>query len=174
MQKLIFFIAATFTLASLSFAPAKKDKVQWLTVAEFQEAYAKDPRPVLVDIYTHWCGWCKVMDKETYSNNKVADYINDHYYAVRLDAETKDSITWGDKKFGFNSAYKVNDLAMYLSYGQMSFPTTVFLTDINAQPAPLAGFLKPSELEPPLKYFGDGFYKSQNFSDFQKKFTTTW
>jgi thioredoxin-related protein len=175
MQKvLVFFSAFSLLILSSSFSKPKKEKINWLTISELQAVYSKNPKPVLVDVYTHWCTWCKVMDKETYSNENVANYINEHYYAVRFDAENKDSISWDGKKFGYNLTYNANDLAVYLTSGEMSFPTTVFLPDMNAQPAPLSGFLKPGELEPPLKYFGDGFYKSQNFPDFYKKFNASW
>jgi thioredoxin-related protein len=174
MKKVSVLAIAFFVLVAYSFTPTKKDKVQWLTMSELQEAYQKEPRPVLFDVYTHWCGWCKVMDKDTYSNDNVVNYINAHYYAVKFDAESKDSVYWGTKKFGYIEAYKTNEFAAYLTYNQLSFPTTVFVPDMNAQPAPLAGFLKPSELEPPLKFFGDGFYKSQNYPEYIKKFSASW
>jgi len=175
MQKVILFFSAVLLLIlSTSFKVPKKDKINWLTISELQAAYRKNPKPVLVDVYTHWCTWCKEMDKETYDNDNVANYINEHYYAVRFDAENKDSVSWNGEKFGYDLNYRANDFAVYLTSGQMSFPTTVLLPDMSAQPAPLPGFLKPGELEPPLKYFGDGFYKSQNFPDFYKKFSASW
>ncbi len=175
MQKVTFFSVITVLFFILiAFNPEKKERVQWLTVAEMQQAYSKGPRPIIADIYTSWCGWCKVMDKETYGNEKVAAYINEHYYAVKLDAEQRDSLEWNGKKYGYSKINKVNELAVYLCYGQMSFPTTVFLTGIAAQPAPLAGYLKAKEIEPPLKFFGDGAYKTQNFPAFSKTFTSSW
>jgi len=177
MQKVtLFFIITILFFISVSFIPLKKEKVQWLTVAALQAAYNKNPKPILVDVYTRWCGWCKVMDKETYSNEKVAAYINEHYYAVKLDAERKDSVEWDGKKYGYNRVNKVNDLAVYLTYGQgqMSFPTTVFLTALKARPAPLSGYLKVKEIESPLKFFGEGVYKIQNFPEFNKTFSNSW
>jgi thioredoxin-related protein len=177
MKKAPIFIILFLFIITASFVPNKhnkKDKIEWLTVNELQAAYAREPRPVLVDIYTHWCGWCKAMDKETYGNGNVADYINTHYYAVKFDAESKDSISWAGKIFAYDLTYRANDLAVYLTGGQLSFPTTVLLADINAQPAPLMGFLKPGELEPPLKFFGDGVYKSQNYPEFIKNFNASW
>ena len=44
----------------------------------------------------------------------------------------------------------MNQLAVYLTGGQLSFPTTIFITDLNKAPAPLAGYLKVREIEPPL------------------------
>jgi thioredoxin-related protein len=175
MQKVtVFFSAILLLVLSTSFNLPKKEKINWLTLSELQAVYDKNPKPVLVDVYTHWCEWCKVMDKETYNNNNVANYINEHYYAVRFDAEMKDSVSWAGQKFGYSATYRANELAVYLMSGQMTFPTTVFLADMHAQPAPLPGYLKPGEIEPPLKYFGDGFYKSQNFPDFYKNFTASW
>src|ERR1700761_5548550 len=102
MQKVIVFLSVILLLVfATSFRTPKKDKINWMTVSELQDAYSKNPKPVLVDVYTHWCTWCKVMDKETYANDKVANYINEHYYAVRLDAENKDSLSWDGKKFGY-------------------------------------------------------------------------
>jgi thioredoxin-related protein len=167
------FIITILFLITVSFVP-KKDKVQWLTIEELHDAYLKNPKPILVDVYTSWCGWCKVMDKETYNNEKVADYINEHYYAVKLDAELKDSLEWNGKKYGYNKEEDVNELASYFTYGQMSFPSTVFLTDLNAQPEPLSGYLKVKEIETPLKFFGEGAYKNQNLPDFDKTFITSW
>ena len=176
MQKVTIFFVVVLSALFLftSFAPKGNEKVKWLSVTELQAAYSKSPKPILVDVYTDWCGWCKVMDRETYSNEKVAAYINEHYYAIRLNAERKDSVEWGGKKFGYNPANRANDLAVYFLGGQMSFPTTVFLPSLNAQPAALGGYLKPKEIEPPLKYFGDGDYKTKNFPEFMKGFSASW
>ncbi|UEG50070.1 DUF255 domain-containing protein [Ferruginibacter lapsinanis] len=175
MQKVINFLAVTtFFVVAVSFIAPKKAKVQWMSVEEMQEAYIKTPKPILVDLYTDWCGWCKVMDRETYQNEAVANYINQNYYPVKLNAEFKKPIQWDGKIYSYNSRYRANDLAVYLSQGNMSYPTTVLLPSINAQPAPLPGFFKPGELESPLKYFGDGGYKTKTFPEFLKTFSKTW
>ena len=169
-----FIICILLIIIAFSFTSPNKEKIRWLSTAELQVVYSKTPKPILVDVYTDWCGWCKVMDRETYDKEAVVKYINEHYYAVKLNAESKDSLEWGGKKYGYNPDYKSNELAVYLLYGQMSYPTTVFLSAINAQPAPLAGFLKPKELESPLKFFGDGEYKSKTFPEFMKAFSSSW
>jgi thiol:disulfide interchange protein len=67
---ILFFISSVLLVASMSFMEPKGEKVKWLTVAEMQAAYSKNPKPILVDVYTTWCGWCKVMDKQTYSHER--------------------------------------------------------------------------------------------------------
>ena len=128
---------------------AKKDKIKWLSLTELQAAFAKQPKPIIIDVYTDWCGWCKVMDRETYSNEKVIDYLNKNFYAVKFNAESTAEVIFANKKYSYNPAYNANDLAVYLLGGRMAYPTTVLLSTLNAQPAPLSGYLKPSELEPP-------------------------
>lgn len=175
MQKVLaIFCLFVLLIIGASFSQPNKEKVKWLSIAEMQAAYAKQPKPILMDVYTSWCGWCKVMDRETYSNPKVAAYLNEHYYAVKFDAEQKDSIVWNGQHFGYNPNNKVHDLAVYLMFGQMSYPTTIFLPELTARPAPLPGYLKPKELETPVKFFGDGAYKNSTFPDFAKGFKGTW
>ena len=175
MQKVkYFFILLVVPATLLSFRPPKKEKINWLNLSELAIAYNKQPKPIIIDVYTSWCGWCKVMDKETYGNDNVANYINENYYAVKFDAESKDSVVYAGKKYGYNPAYKANELAVHLLFGRMGYPTTVLLSSIDAQPAPISGYLKPSELEPPLKFFGDGIYKNQNFPEYMKGFSAKW
>ncbi len=166
-------IVVLFTALS-SFKQPKKEKVNWITLAELKEAYAKEAKPIIIDVYTNWCGWCRVMDKETYNKESVASYINEHYYAVKFNAETKDSVEFAGKKFGYNPSYKANELAVYLLEGRMGYPATILLSAATAQPAPLSGFLKPSELEPPLRFIGDGAYKSREFPEYMKDFVARW
>jgi thioredoxin-related protein len=175
MQKVKLFSGLIILLVmGVSFFSPKKEKINWMSFKEMQEAYGKNPKPILVDVYTDWCGWCKVMDKNTYSNSKVADYINEHYYAVRYNAEDKNPVEFGNKKYSYNPAYKANDLAMYLLFGQLSFPSTVLISSIGAQPAPIPGYMKPAELEAPLRYFGDSAFATQNFPEFMKSFKASW
>ena len=175
MQKVLrLLLVLSLPLLLSSFHTPEKEKLKWLSLTELQSAFAKQPKPIIIDVYTDWCGWCKVMDRETYSNEKVIGYLNKNFYAVKFNAESKAEVVFANKKYAYNPAYNANELAVYLLGGRMGYPTTVFLSALDAQPAPLSGYLKPAELEPPVKYFGDGAYKTKNFPDFMKEFTGTW
>ncbi len=81
---LIFFYAVT------AFAPANDEateEVEWISFDEAIERNAKEPRMILVDMYTDWCGWCKRMDRDVYSKQEIASYINKKYYAVKFNTE---------------------------------------------------------------------------------------
>ena len=76
---------------------ANKNGIHWISLEEAQEKMKSEPKKVYIDLYTDWCGWCKVMDKKTFSHKQVIDFMNTHFYCVRLHAETKDSILFKSK-----------------------------------------------------------------------------
>ena len=65
-----------------------------------QEKMKKEPRPILLDFYTDWCGWCKQMMKTTYADVNLASYINTYFYPAKFNAESKDTIEYLGKKYG--------------------------------------------------------------------------
>ncbi|MFT3981720.1 MAG: DUF255 domain-containing protein [Ferruginibacter sp.] len=163
----------TCSMLALSFSNAPKEKVKWISFEEMEKLYAQQPKPIIIDLYTDWCGWCREMDRTTYSNSKVASYINEHYYAVKYNAESTDSIWFNKVKYGFNHAMKTNELALSLSFGDRSYPNTIFLETIDARPAPLSGYMKPKEMEGPLRYFVEK-KEDETFVEFHQKMKKGW
>ena len=147
--------------------------IAWMTIGEAATKLQQEQKPVLIDLYTTWCGWCKQMDRRTYSNKRVAEYLSDKFYTVKLDAETHDVLNWGGKSYSFDPQYRCNMLAVYLSHGRLEFPTTVIVAP-GYDPQAIGGYMEPKELEMLVKYFGDGAYKSLGFDEFQKTFHGTW
>ena len=123
---------------------AAAEGIQWLTIEEAYAKIQKEPRKILIDVYTDWCGWCKVMDRETFKDKAVTDYINKKYYAVKLDAEQKGTIKLGDKQFKYleQGGRGIHEIALALTNNQPSYPTTVFLDDKFNMIQPLPGYLK--------------------------------
>jgi thioredoxin-related protein len=143
------------------------DEIHWITIEEALIKNQKDPRKVLIDVYTDWCGWCKVMDRETYKNKAVVEYINKKYYAVKLDAEQKAAITLGGQKF--ESRGRTHDLALALTNNQPNYPTTVFLDDQFQMIQPLPGYMKPKEFHEVITFFGENYHKKEAFEVYQAK-----
>src|SRR5690606_40147878 len=69
-------ILMAFALAHSFSALAQDKAIKWLTFDEASELAAKEPKMILVKVYTDWCGWCKKMDKETFMDSEVINYVN--------------------------------------------------------------------------------------------------
>ena len=167
-----FSIASLVCLTLLSFRPSEKtpsSQIEWVSIEEAYKLTQKAPRKLLVDVYTDWCGWCKVMDKETYTDPKVADYINKTYYAVRFNAEQREAVTLGDQTFTFVAQGNrgVHQLALSLTNNRPSYPTTVFLQANMNVIQPLPGYLRAREFHEIITFFGDDYYQKIPFENYK-------
>jgi thioredoxin-related protein len=175
MQKVPIITILFIVLSSFSETPSSlKEKIQWISFEEAEKKLKSDPRPILIDIYTDWCGWCKVMDKKTYANNNVADYINQHYYAIKFNAESKNPISWRGKTYQYEAQSRMHGLAVELLKGDAGFPTTVFIPVNPAEPQPIPGFLEPKDIHTLLTYFSEGHYQKVRFDKYAEKFKSSW
>lgn len=150
-----------------------KGVIAWMSVEEAAGKLQQEQRPVLIDLYTTWCVWCRQMDRKTYSNKQVAEYLQDKFYTVKVDAETHASISWRGRTYAFSPQYKANEFALYLTHGRLEFPTTIIIPP-GGEPQAIPGFLEPKDLELLVKYFGDGAYKTISFDIYQKNFRASW
>lgn len=174
MQKFKWSLLLLMVVFSTGFMHVAKPKIKWLTFLEMETMYANNPKPIIIDMYTNWCGWCKVMDRVTYKNSKVANYINEHFYAIKMDAESAEVFKLNGKEYTYNKENRINNLAIYLSRGRLEFPNTIFLSALDAEPAPLSGYMKPKEIEAPLKYFAQKKNMEMSFEDFDKSMKREW
>jgi thioredoxin-related protein len=147
--------------------------ISWLSIDEAAAKLQQEPKPVLIDLYTTWCGWCKQMDRKTYSNKQVGQYLTDKFYTVKLDAETHNTVNWQGKSYVFDPQYRCNMFAVYLAHGRLEFPTTIIIVP-GYEPQAIPGYMEPKEMEMLLKYFGEGAYRSKSFDEYQKGFRGSW
>lgn len=166
----VLLVAVASPLAFLSFksAPAvgansaAGEGVEWITFAEAEKRAAKDNKLLLVDVYTDWCGWCKRLDSDTYSDPAVQAYIREHYHAVKFNAEQKEAIQFKGKDYPWQAGGRsgVNTLAVEMLNGRLAYPTTAFYDDKLSLISPVPGYHGPKEMLAVLKYFKEGVYKS--------------
>lgn len=160
---------ATQSSKTTALSTTKAREIQWLSIEEVAARMKQEPRKVVIDVYTDWCGWCKKMDKSTFTDPEVAQLVNDHFYAVKLDAEGKEPITLNGKTFNFKPEYKAHELAVALLQGQMSFPTTVYLDENMNMLAPVPGYLDAKNFSKILRYFGENHHQNMNFQEYEKQ-----
>jgi thioredoxin-related protein len=153
--------------------------VKWHSFEEAQELNKKEPRKMMVDVYTKWCGPCKMMMKQTFGNQWVAEYINKNYYAVKFNAEGPDPITFQGKLFenpsymkdkpGRNATHQLTH-AIDPVNGRIAYPTIVFIDEGLNLITPVQGFQQPKQFEPMLKFIAEDSYKTIKWPDYMAAF----
>ncbi len=165
-----------FTLFIAFGVTSQAQEIEWLSFEEAVEKSKKEPRKLLIDIYTDWCGWCKKMDREAYANEVIAEYINENYYAIKFDAEQREDIEFDGHTFKFVAQGKrgVHELAAALTNNKLSYPTTVFMDEKFQIIQPIPGYMNAKSLEPIITYIGEGLYKEKvAWQEYQKNFKSS-
>jgi len=168
MKKLILILLLA---APALFLSAQTATVKWYSIEEAAALAKTDPRPIFVDTYTDWCGWCKKLDKETFSNPVIAEILNTKYYPVKFDAEGSEPVTFQGRKFVNDGTLgKTHQLAYALLQGNLGYPTVVFLTANSELITPVSGYKTPVQIEPMLMYFAGTSWQKQSYEEFMKTF----
>jgi len=171
------------TETSVKAGTASEKKITWLSWDEMVKLNEKNPKKIFIDFYTSWCGWCKVMDKNTFEDSVVAEIMAKDFYCVKFDAERKDSIQFLNKTWKFipggRSGY--HELAAYFMQNQLSYPTMVVLTSKYELIFPFKGYIAVPQFEPQISFFAQDFWmpsKNKNMDVYKQSYvsprTTPW
>ncbi len=169
LSKLVLSILFTQSLSAQEIIPPSN--IQWYTLDKAVELAKENPRPIMLDVYTDWCTWCKFLMKTTFANQGIADYINNNFYAARFNAETFDTVSYQGKKF-FNrriGSRPSHDLSAILLDGKLSYPSIVFF-DREGNKTIVPGYKEPKDIEPFLVYFAENINKTGSLNDFYINF----
>lgn len=175
-MKQLFFSIVLFLLSSNKI---KAQNIEWMTFAQAKEAQKKEPKKIFMDVYTEWCGPCKLLDKNTFQNPDVSRYIKEHYYAVKFNAEGQEEIKFFDQTFtnpNFDPNRKVRNATHQFTQflAVKGYPTMVFFSENGDPIMPVVGYQKPKQLELFLKMIKQGDYqvfsKPEDFENYRKAF----
>ncbi|MCS7036649.1 MAG: DUF255 domain-containing protein [Saprospiraceae bacterium] len=146
--------------------------VQWLSLEEALERSKTEKRKIFIDFYTDWCGWCKRMDENTFSDTAVARYIGEKYYPVKFNAESSAEVAFQNKTYGLRrgSDRSYHELAIELLNGRLGFPTLVFLDENLHVIQAIPGYREPDQLFKILNYFGTDSHKTTPWETYEQKF----
>ncbi|MFC1734435.1 thioredoxin family protein [candidate division KSB1 bacterium] len=154
---------------------SENTSIKWYTFEEaikLNEGFPK--KKIFIDMYTDWCGWCKKMDAVTFKHPEIVKYLNEHYWAVKFDAEGFDTIVYNGVKYVNpkppGTKRSTHQLAITLLSRQMTYPSYVFLNENNQLLTVVKGYIKPKSFEPVVHYFGDNSHFSKSWEEFTKTF----
>jgi thioredoxin-related protein len=144
-------------------------RVKWMKFEEAVAASQKEPRKIFIDIFADWCGWCKVLDRDTFSDSLVAKILNEQYYPVKLDAESKETHILGDKKV--TSAELASSLATSKPGERYGLPTMVLLNEKVNLLTRIQGAQKPDFMAPALLFFSENHYLIKSWEVYSKAYS---
>ena len=152
----------TAALLGAAVLPARAAEVRWRDWNSGMAEAASTGRPVLVDVYTDWCGWCKRMDKDVYARDDVRDYLARNFITVRLDAEATNAVSYENRNFTSSSLAQ--------RFRVSGYPTTIFLRSNGEHLVNVPGYIEADRFKLMLRYFGEGhFDKGVRWEDFAAK-----
>lgn len=176
MRKILFALTVVvITVLNCQSQPVATSKLRWYTLQEATELQKTQPRKILIDIYTDWCGWCKKMDAETFTHPVITDIISKHFYPVKFNAETKDSVIFGGHTFinenkGGRSTHQFA-LALFQAQNmQPGYPSIAYLDEKLQLIRVWSGFWTAPQMELWLNYAVEEKYKPLPLEEYQKTF----
>jgi thioredoxin-related protein len=141
-------LVALFISKNAESTPVVKTEnaIRWLSFEEATRLAEKEKKPILINVYAEWSGGCKKMEAETFSKPAIIAYINTHYYAVRLNAESNRKIQFDESEIGSQQLaqhiFKVN-----------SYPSMVYINRDRVMTT-VPGYQNSQDFEMYLRYFG--------------------
>ena len=142
-------ISSWSIIAALLLVPAAgAAPVAWRGWNEGLAAASGGSKPVIVDVYTDWCGWCKRMDRDVYARSDVSEYLNQHFVMVRLNAESAERVNYAGRS--------LTARALSGSFEVTGYPTTIFLKPDGTHLVNVPGYISADKFLKLVRFVGDG------------------
>lgn len=156
--------------AGIAYGQEHAGPVKWLTFEQAVQKSAKEKRLIFIDVYTDWCGWCKVMDKNTFSDPEVARILNEKFYPVKFNAEQREDVVFRGQQYKFvpYGNKGSHELAAALLNNKLSYPTVVFLDEDFGMIQPLPGYQQAPEFHKIIQFIGEGHFRKMKWDQWQQ------
>jgi len=133
---------------------ADSTKVVWMAFNAGIEKGVKENKNIIVDFYTDWCHWCKVMDEKTFSDPKVAKELKEKFITIRINAESK------TEKASFQGNEYTN-VELTHAFHVTGFPSLAFISPQQEVITVIPGYIPAEQFYYLLSYVDQECYKKQ-------------
>ncbi len=167
---LVALLSVSMTAPVAPVAPV--ESIRWMSIEEAYALSRQDGKKILVDFYTDWCGWCKKLDADTYSKPEVIRYINQHYHAVKFNAEQRNPLVLNGRTYNFlnQGSRGVHEFAAVMLNGRPSYPSTTILASSLQPITTVPGYHGPKEMLMILSFLGEDHYLRTSWEQYQQSY----
>ncbi len=136
--------------------------VNWKTFDAGLKDAAAGKKYGFIDVYTDWCGYCKMLESTTLKAKPVLDELNKNFVSIKLNAESEVPLTWKGKK--------MTGRELATQWGVEGFPTLLFLNSKGEVIGSFASYAETDLMVHLLKYISSGARERKvTFEDFLKE-----
>lgn len=161
MRRTLPLLVLTALMLAPGLRPAAASDVAWRSWDDGMREARATGKPVLVDVYTNWCGWCKRLDRDVYSRADVQGYLSRKVVPIKLNAEGREAASWQGQSHSSRS------LAGKL--GVKGYPTILFFDAKGGSLGGVSRYVPPDEMMLMLRFVGDGHAgRGEKFEDFAR------
>lgn len=150
-------------------------QVQWKTMEQASQTdMKKNKKLFFVDFSTSWCGWCKKMDRDTFSDPVVSAILNKYYIPVHFDAEGNSTFTWNGAKYSNTSTPgqkpQTHPFTRAILGPKVGYPSFAVFNSEGGLTQILQGYQNAYEFSMVLWYLCSGDSRTYTFDEYQKIF----
>lgn len=153
------------TTAKSAIAPAQQAASKNFTLS-FNEGLARaalEKKNMIVDFYTDWCHWCKVMDEKTFQDSTVSTKLQQRFITVRINAESSaETVEFQGQRF--------TNIELTQAFRVTGFPSLAFISPEKEVITVIPGYVPAEPFSYLLDYIDQECYKKQmSFEEFMKR-----
>lgn len=139
---------------------AESQNYTWYTLEEGMKLAEGGNKHIIIDFYTDWCKWCKVMEKETFSDPEVEKYLFVHFIPIRIAAESEDRVVFKGDDYSYSEITR--------AFRVTGFPSLAYMTPSADLITVIPGYIENPQFLKILKYMSRGCYTQLPFDQFDE------
>jgi thioredoxin-related protein len=172
----ILLLVLVFTSGKSQSHETHSGPVNWMTFEEAVALNKNEKKLLFIDVYTTWCGPCKMMDKHSFADEEVAKILNNNFYPVKLNAEQRANISFEGNTFKFipNGASGYHQLAAALLNNKLQYPSFVFMNEDLKIMQVISGFHQAPDFHKIIQFIGEGHFKKMKWEQWHSVYKSPY
>jgi thioredoxin-related protein len=148
----------------------KPESINWMSLQEALAANKENPKYIFITWYSTWSTPCNVMLHNAFADKYITKFMNDHFYCVRLNAQTNDTLVWGKTYVNENKPHHYHQMVMAMLEGKLFFPAHIFFDKEGQLIQHDQVFLDKADFYMLANFIATGSYKTMKVNEFRKSF----